>query len=104
MIDDQTIETLKQTHGPKLAVADDLGLVLRPPTLVEAERFTDRVTSGEANKAQLMRDLVLTCVVHPAEKAEAKSVLDGAPFAIADLSLLVQELGGSGTKTRILGN
>lgn len=79
MLDDQTIATLKSTHGPKLGVvtaANGAELVFRKPRRVEYDRWFDK---REESPTAAARELAQSTLIYPDDRNAMIAVLDEQP-------------------------
>lgn len=103
MIDEQTIQALKDKHGDKLSTVEfeEATIVLRRPSRAEFQRFRALVTD-EKKRLGAAEKLVRDIVVYPATWEQVDALFDDYPALEDQVSAEAVRMAG-GSKDVIVG-
>jgi hypothetical protein len=80
MLDEKTVQDLKEKHGAELVSVE--GLVFRKPTRTEYDRWFDKMQVDKAQASKHARELASSCLVYPDQEA-FKALIDRRPGLLA---------------------
>lgn len=99
---DSIIAKTEQKHGPcewfEFEDGDLIGLAKPPNAHIEYKRFVDAVADKDASKGEAQETLVLACVVHPENQAQARQLLQKWPASLTDMTHAASDLMAGGVK------
>jgi hypothetical protein len=80
MIDETTIQGLKEKHGSALSTVEGPKgtLVFRKPTRAEYDRWFDKNHASKNDASKNARELVKACIVYPSTGPSGEEAVDSA--------------------------
>jgi hypothetical protein len=99
---DKIFEEVEAKHGSCewFSFADgQLVAVTKPQSAhIEYKRFVDAAADNKASKGEAQETLVLSCVVYPEDRAQARRVLQTWPSSLGEMASACTELMAGGVK------
>jgi len=99
---EKLLDELRAKHGPVDGFEfddGDLVVLAKPPNAhLEYKRFVDAVADGKTSKGEAQEQLVLTCIVYPTDKAQARQLVQRWPSSVGEMANACQELLAGGVK------